>query len=131
MTEFMGSPTIDPYSEFRAALTQAGFYAPLTENMGTWQRIIPCSTGPPEHRCDNGRSFWVALVGGTWYVGAWGSYVYRLANPDDLLPMTRAFLTDTGTIGDFSDPIKTQFGLTLLDDDETMRILPDGRPDRR
>jgi hypothetical protein len=120
----------DPYAELRQSLSQAGFYMPDTENMGLWQRLIVCSEGPPQFPRYNGRSFWVALIEGLWYVGSWGSYFYRLANAGDLLPLIHDFLSDTGTMGDFSSRIKTEYQLTPLDESETARILPDGRTSR-
>lgn len=110
---------------FRAELRDAGFYAPNTEDMGSWDRFIVCSEGPPESQRYGGRSFWVACVDNTWYVRAWGSNIYRLANTDSPLPFAREFLTGTGRIDDFCLDLKQQFGLSLLSDDEVERILPD------
>ena len=112
----------DPYAEFRLKLAQAGFSAPSTENMGCWQRLIPWDKA-------TGRSFWIARLDQTWYVGAWGSYVYRFPNADRLLAFTTEFLTGTGTIGDFSTELKGEFGLLPLSEDEAECILPDGRPE--
>ena len=116
-------------NRFRAKLHGAGFYAPSTEDMGSWDRIIPCGEGPPKAKEYGGRSFWIACVDNTWYVGAWGSYVYRFPNANSLLPFTRAFLTATGSIDDFSSELKHEFGLSTLSDDEVERVLPDGRPE--
>lgn len=119
----------DMYAHFRAQLHDAGFCAPNTEDMGNWDRIVPCSEGPPKAKAYGGRSFWIACVENKWYVGAWGSYLYRFPNTDSLLPFTRAFLTATGSIGDFPPELKHEFGLSPLSDDEADRILPDGRPE--
>ncbi len=32
----------DPYSDLRRSVTQAGYYMPATEDMGTWRRLIVC-----------------------------------------------------------------------------------------
>jgi hypothetical protein len=58
----------DPYGDLRHSVTQAGYYMPSTEDMGTWQRLIVCSQGPPDYKRLNGRSVWVTLIEGTWYV---------------------------------------------------------------
>jgi hypothetical protein len=117
----------DPYVELRQSFTQAGFYMPSTENMGTWQRLIVCSQGPPEHPAFNGRSFWVAQVSEAWYVGAWGGYIYRVSDRSKLLPLTRDFLSDGGSMGDFSADVKQRYDLQPLDEAEIDRILPDDR----
>jgi hypothetical protein len=119
----------DTYDHFRAKLHDTGFYAPSTEDMGGWDRIIPCSEGPPETVGYGGRSFWIACVDNTWYIGTWGSFIYRFPNEDSLLPFTRAFLTATDRIDDFSPELKHEFSLSPLSDDEVERILPDGRPE--
>lgn len=56
-----------------------------------------------------------------------GPYYYRLPNSDDLLPVIRARLSDTGTMYDFSAEIKNRYGLVPLDESEVERILPDLR----
>jgi hypothetical protein len=118
----------DPYVELRQTFVRAGFYMPTTENMGSWQRLMVCSKGPPDYPRFNGRSFWVAEVSGAWFVGAWGGYIYRVNDPSNLLPLSQDFLTDHGSMSDFSAEVKSRHDLTLLDEAETARILPDERP---
>ena len=119
----------DRYDQLRTELSDAGFFVPTTETMGRWDRIIPCSEGPPKSDHFGGRSFWIACVENTWYVGAWGSYVYRFPDADKLLPFAQAFLTASGSMGDFSPELRNQFGLLPLSGDESRRILPDERPE--
>jgi hypothetical protein len=76
----------DPYHQLRQTFAQAGFYMPTTEKMGSWQRLIVCSKGPPDDSGFNGRSFWVAEVAGEWFAGTWGSYFYRVCDPGLLVP---------------------------------------------
>jgi hypothetical protein len=117
----------DPYSDLRRSVTQAGNYMPSTEDMGTWKRLIVFSQGPPDYKVFNGRSFWVTSIEGTWYVASWGPYYYRLPNSDDLLPLIRDQLSDTGTNYDFSAEIKQRYSLVPLAQSEVERILPDHR----
>jgi hypothetical protein len=117
----------DPYGDLRHSVTQAGYYMPSTEDMGTWQRLIVCSQGPPDYKRFNGRSFWVTLIDRSWYVATWGPYYYRLPNSDDLLPVIRDHLSETGTMYDFSAEIKNRYGLVPLDESEVERFLPDLR----
>lgn len=118
----------DPYAEYRARLTAAGFYSPATESMGSWNRIIPCTEGPPEFSGGfGGRSFWVACVDEVWYVGTWGSYIYRLPEGDRLFSLTGDFLRDESPMYDFSPELKEQYGLVELDEFDSERILPDQR----
>ncbi len=119
----------DPYSDLRRSVTQAGYYMPATEDMGTWRRLIVCSKGPPDHKAFNGRSFWVTFINGIWYVATWGPYYYRLPNADQLLSVIRDHLSDSATMYDFSAEIKSRYGLVPLDDSEVERILPDDRPE--
>jgi hypothetical protein len=117
----------DPYADLRPSLTQAGFYLPATEDMGTWKRLIVCSNGPPDYKAFGGRSFWVTLIEGIWYVATWCPSYFRLPNSDDLLSLIRDQLADTAGTYDFSAEIKSRYGLIPLDDSEVERILPDGR----
>lgn len=118
----------DPYDSFRAELRNAGFYAPSTESMGTWNRIVPCSEGPPDMARFGGRSFWCALVEDIWYVGAWGSNVYRFPIAEDLIVFAQRFLADSSHTADFSPELKQDFGLEPIPPQQIRRLLRDGRP---
>jgi hypothetical protein len=117
----------DSYSDLRRSVTQAAYYGLSPEEMGTWKRLIVCSKGPPDHKAFGGRSFWVALVEGTWYVATWCPSYFRLPNSDDLLSLIRDQLSDTAGTYHFSAEIKSRYGLVPLDDSEVERLLPDGR----
>ena len=117
----------DPYRDVREELCGAGIYVPRTEDMGSWSRIVLCSEGPPEAKRFGGRSFWFACVDNGWYVGTWGSHVYRFPNSDRLLPFASAFLTATGSMADFPPELIREYGLGPLPYDEATRVLPDER----
>ena len=119
----------DPYLQLRQTFAQAGFYMPTTEKMGSWQRLIVCSKGPPDDSGFNGRSFWVAEVSGAWFVGTWGPFFYRIRDPGALVSLTRDFFADRSPMSDFSAEVKHRYGLTPLDEAETDQILPDERPE--
>lgn len=120
----------DQYHHFRVKLQDAGFYAPSSEDMGTWTRIIPCSEGPPEASRYGGRSFWIACVDNSWYIGTWGSHTYELADPGCLLDFTTAFLTAREHVSDISADLIREFGLSPVSDDVISRLLVDGRQEK-
>jgi len=119
----------DLYVELRRELRQAGFYAPSTECMGSWQRITACSQGPPDYIRYNGRSFWIACVEGMWYVGTWGSWVYRIRDFTSVVHLAHDFLSADGTIGDFSSELKAKYTLVPVGDAERKQKLADERKD--
>ena len=118
----------DQFREFRKELNEAGFFATSTEDMGTWNRIVPCSEGPPEALQFGGRSFWVTSVESRWYVGTWGdSAIYELTDSRRLIDFTRAFLTAEESFSEIVPALQKEFAMSPISDAEAQRKFPDGR----
>jgi hypothetical protein len=100
------------YEQVIQALARRGLQ---THFMRPWQLVVSRQTGPPWP--DRGNSFWIARLGGNWYVGTWGPFYYRLDDERQLEPFCVAF-ADTGTRAQarVPDNLATRFGLVEIDD---------------
>ena len=109
----------DVYSPLIAATESAGYFVTEMPLDSGGDRVVCCG-----QRRDGGgytgNSFWFAERDGRWFLGAWGGWLYRVADVDTTCSIAIAWLSanHTKTASDVPDDIKTQFGLTLAEDSE-------------
>jgi hypothetical protein len=109
----------DAYDALAKAVHAAGFFTNGVETYGSWHRTCVCAKKRPEGGYA-GNSFWVSRTNSGWYLGAWGGFVYRLADESRLAELCITWLSrcPDGTGSDFDDVLKAGFGLIAVDDQE-------------
>ncbi len=104
------------YSDTTSAIQAAGYFATRPEPMDGWHRITISS------RRGGGNSFWIAVIKGNWFAGAWGGNIYRiLGNAADFCVSWLKGAPNL-TRPDFSSDIQTQFGLESVSDAEFVEL---------
>lgn len=99
------------YDDLSAAMTAAGFFTTGLEDHGSWHRTCIASK-----RCPGGltgNSFWVSRLPSGWYLGTWGSCLYRLPDERRLAELCVNWLSrvPNSTRPDFDEQLKKEFGL--------------------
>lgn len=104
------------YSKITSAIRAAGYFTTPPEPMDGWHRITISS------RQGGGNSFWVAVVKGNWFAGAWGGSIYRI--PGNAADFCVSWLKSApnSTRPDFSNAIQTQFELESVSDKEFVEL---------
>lgn len=112
-----------PYLELANTVAAAGFFTSGVHNMEGWQRTCICGQRRPEGGY-TGNSFWASYLGGTWYLGTWGGWVYRLPNSSQVGLLCVEWLTrvPVETRADFDDAIKQRYTLEEVADEEFDRL---------
>lgn len=105
------------YKELSSAISDAGYFITAPEPMDGWHRVCVSS------KRGGGNSFWVAVVKGNWFAGAWGGNIYRIA--ENVADFCVAWLSvaPVGTRADFSVEIQTRFRLESISDSQFDSIV--------
>jgi hypothetical protein len=110
--------TRDEYTSFADEIQSAGFYTTALERHGAWSRTCVCSQRRPQGGY-TGNSFWVTRIKDRWYLGTWGSWIYRLPDNCRVADFCIAWLSHkpTPTTADFDADFVDRFGLIPATDD--------------
>ena len=115
----------EPYTEITYVILRAGFFVATPHSADPFPRICPASK-----RRDGGgytgNSFWIAVLNGQWFIGAWGGSIYTTSAPETLGEFSVDWLTckPNETSADFDDWILQKYKLSLIDNEEFDRNLP-------
>ena len=111
------------YDALAQAVAAAGFFTSGVQDYGTWHRTCVCSKRD-SNGILTGNSFWVSRLAGRWYLGTWGGLVHYLPDATRLAELCISWLSrvPNGTRSDFDDPLKIEFGLVRVNDDEFNRV---------
>jgi hypothetical protein len=113
---------LSDYAELKRTVEDAGFFTtPMPLDNGG-DRLALASMW--HRRGLTGNSFWVAKRGTNWYLGTWGSHLYRVPNDADLADLCLTWLRATDeTMSDIDNALKVQYGLVELTDEQAESAL--------
>ena len=114
----------NPYAEIERLIREAGFFVAEPHSVDPFPRICPASK---VRECGGyaGNSFWIAVLRGQWFIGAWGGSIYTTSTPESLGQFAVEWLTHkpNETSADFDDWIIQKFSFSRFGNDEFDRKL--------
>src|SRR2546430_2521836 len=87
------------------------------------QLVVSTQRGPVWP--DRGNSFWLSYLAGTWYLGTWSPFYYRIPSGQDVLAVCSDCMeSGTSAMYQVPDPIAARFGLERVPESEFDRLFP-------
>ena len=87
------------YQPVKAAVEAAGFFVTSMPLEGGGDRIVCAGLRRPAGGY-TGKSFWLAERGGKWFLGAWGGFLYRIADAEIAAEVAVAWLRQNCAVTD-------------------------------
>jgi 2-phospho-L-lactate guanylyltransferase (CobY/MobA/RfbA family) len=108
----------EEYEPLVAAVRDAGFFVTEEPIEGGGDRIV-CVAKRREGGGYCGNSFWIAERNGRWFLGAWGDFIYRLADVDTATDLAVTWLTANRDkmCFDIGSELKERFSLAIANDE--------------
>ena len=113
----------EDYAKLQHAVESAGFFTTFNPIEEVGDRIVCASHQYPqghERRGLYGNSFWVAKRGADWFVAGWAPAIYRVPDSDRVAELCLRLLRreQGGAYGDFDEPVRRDFALVRISDEE-------------
>ncbi len=114
---------VDDYTAIKTTLEAAGFFTTFQPIEEPGDRIVCASreyTSGPRQGGLGGNSFWVAVRENRWYVAGWAPAIYHLSDANRLYELCLRLLNgkENRAYFDFSDEVRSEFGLVAVPDEE-------------
>ncbi len=113
----------DASDAVRSALESAGFFTSI-QPIPSGDRVVCASrrhTTGERARSLGGTSFWIAHRGGQWFIATWSGAVYRVRDPERVIPLCLELLNREEeralNDADLNNDLRSRFGLTPIDPD--------------
>jgi hypothetical protein len=101
------------FDVIKSAVEEAGFFTSYDTDFG---RLICASMSGPEGL--SGNSFWIVRRGEHWFLGTWGSHLYRISDAQRVPELCTTWLQrqPRATASDVDDHIRGEFHLVEIED---------------
>jgi hypothetical protein len=108
---------VEEYAELKRAVEAAGFFTTFQPIKKRGDRIVCASQGGSWGI--GGRSFWIAMRQGRWFLATWTPRTYEIRDPAEVsLAAMEVRTSNDPRCYDVDEGIKERFGLVEVDDEE-------------